>query len=187
MIITGDTYVGRAAARSSSEWHAPFMSVSPERRRYQSYLACVLGNGSAWSFELADAEAPAGVGYDVIEVRQCLDLSVVEESTRVRLCLWSGHVIEALGVTGVAGFFPFNEYRFTLIRYGALRLRGQPRLASLFDLDCTQLFDARGVAIAPESLLLLNVRGHGTSGSIQLVSRSLGERLLRSYPLIYSL
>lgn len=186
MIITGDTYVGRAAARSSSEWHAPFMSVSPERRRYQSCLACVLGNGSAWSFELADAEAPAGVGYDVIEVRQCLYLSEVTEAARVRLGLRSGHVIEALGVMGVAGFFPFNEYRLTLIRYGELRLRGQPRLASLFDLDCTQLFDARGVSIAPESLLLLNARGHGTSGSIQLVSRGLGERLLRSYPSIYS-
>jgi len=186
VIITGDTYVGRAAARSSSEWHAPFMSVSPERRRYQSCLACVLGNGSAWSFELADAEAPAGVGYDVIEVRQCLDLSEATEAAKVRLGLRSGHAVDALGVPGVAGYFPFNEYRFTLIRYGALRLRGQPRLASLFDLDCTQLFDARGVAIAPESLLLLNVRGHGTSGSIQLVSRGLGERLLRFYPSIYS-
>lgn len=186
MIITGDTYVGRAAARSSSEWHAPLMSVSPEHRRYQSCLACVLGNGSALSFELADAEAPAGVGYDVIEVRQCLDLSEVTKAARVRLRLRSGHVIEALGVTGVAGFFPFNEYRFTLIRYGALRLWGRTRLASLFALDCTQLFDARGVVIAPESFLLLNVRGHGTSGSIQLVSRGLGLRLLKSYPSIYS-
>jgi len=53
-------------------------------------------------------------------------------------------------------------------------------------LDCAQLFDARGVSIASSSLMLLNVRGHGTSGSIQLVSRSLGERLLRFYPSIYS-
>ncbi len=187
MIITGDIYVRRAAARSSSEWHAPFMSVSLERRRYQSCLACVLGNDSALNFELVEAEGQAGVGYDVVEVRQCLDLSAVSGAARVRLCLRSGHVTEALGVMGVAGYYPFGEYRFTLIRYGTLRHREQASLASLFDLDCTQLFDARGVAIAPESLLLLNVRGHGTSGSIQLVSRSLGERLLRSYPLIYSL
>lgn len=186
MIITGDTYVGRAAARSSSEWHAPFMSVSPERRRYQSCLACVLGNGSALSFELADAEAPVGVGYDVIEVRQCLDLSEVTEAAKVRLSLRSGHAVDALGVPSVAGYYPFGEYRFTLIRYGALRHREQARLASLIALDCSQLFDARGVSIAPESLMLQNVRGHGTSGSIQLVSRSLGLRLLKSYPSIYS-
>lgn len=186
MIITDDIYVGRAAARSSSEWNAPFMSVSLERRRYQSCLACVLGNDSALSFELADAEAPAGVGYDVIEVRQCLDLSSVSGAARVRICLRSGHATEALGVMGVAGYYLFGEYRFTLIRYGALRHRAQASLASLFVLDCSQLFDARGVVIAPESLLLLNVRGHGTSGSIQLVSRGLGLRLLKSYPSIYS-
>ena len=187
MITSGDTYIGRVAARNSSEWHAPFMSVSLERRRYQSCLACVLGNDSALNFELVKAEGQAGVGYDVVEVRQCLDLSAVSGTARVRLCLRSGHVTEALDVMGVAGYYPFGEYRFTLIRYGALRHREQASLASLFELDCTQLFDARGVAIAPESLLLLNVRGHGTSGSIQLVSRRLGERLLRSYPLIYSL
>lgn len=186
MIINGDTYVGRAAARSSSEWHASFMSVSLERRRYQSYLACVLGNDSALGFDLVDADGQAGEGYDVIEVRQCLDLSVVSGTARVRICLRSGHATEALGVMGVAGYYPFGEYRFTLIRYGALRHREQASLASLFALDCAQLFDARGVVIAPESLLLLNVRGHGTSGSIQLISRSLGLRLLKSYPSIYA-
>jgi len=186
VIIDGDTYVGRAAARSSSEWHASFMTVSPERRRCQSCLVYVLGNDSALNFELVEADGRAGVGYDIIEVRQCLDLSAVTESAKVRLCLRSGHAIEALDVKGIAGYFPFNEYRFTLIRYGALRLRGRIRLASLFALDCAQLFDARGVPIASESLMLLNVRGHGTSGSIQLVSRGLGERLLRSYPSIYS-
>lgn len=186
MIIYGDTYVGREASRSSSEWHAPIMGVSRERRRSQPYLACVLGSDSTLNFELLQADGQAGVDYDIIEVRQCLDLSGVTESAKVRLSLRSGHVIDAMGVKGVAGFFPFNEYRFTLIRYGALRLRGQPCLASLFDLDCTQLFDARGEAIASETLVLLNVRGHGTSGSIQLVSCGLGERLVRSYPSIYS-
>ena len=44
MIITGDTYIGRTAARSSSEWHSAWGGASSERRRYQSYLACVLGN-----------------------------------------------------------------------------------------------------------------------------------------------
>lgn len=186
MIIYGDTYVGRAAARSSSEWHTSSLSVTWERRRYQSCLACVLGTDSILNFEIAEAEGQAGVGYDIVEVRQCLDLSAVSGTGRVRLCLRSGHATEAMGVMGVAGYYPFGEYRFTLIRYGALRHREQASLASFFDLDCSQLYDARGVVIAPESLLLLNVRGHGTSGSIQLVSRSLGLRLLKSYPSIHS-
>lgn len=186
MILNGDTYVGRVAARSSSEWYTPHMSVSREPPRCQSCLAYVLGEGSALNFELVDAEAPAGVGYDILEVRQCLDLSQVTESTPVRLSLRSGKMAEALDIRVVAGYYPPNEYRFTLVRYGALRLRWRLGLASLYTLDCSQLFDAHGVAIAPEALMLLNVQGHGTSGSIQLVSRRLGERLLRFYPSVYS-
>jgi hypothetical protein len=186
MIITGDTYVGRTAARSSSEWHSALGVASSERRRCQSYLACVLGNDSALNFDLVEADGQPGVAYDVIEVRQCLDLSAVALDAKVRICLRSGSFGSSLGVLGVLGYYPFGEYRFTIIRYGALRLRSHARLADLLALDCTQLFDARGVSIASDSLMLLNVRGHGTSGSIQLVSRSLGLRLLKSYPSIYS-
>ena len=186
MIITGDIYVGRAAARSSSEWHSAFWGASSERRRCQSCLASVLGNDSALNFELIEADGQPGVGYDVLEVRQCLDLSAVSGTAKVRICLRSGYFSSSLGVIGVLGYYPFGEYRFTIIRYGALRLRSHARLADLMALDCTQLFDARGVSIASDSLMLLNVRGHGTSGSIQLVSCSLGLRLLKSYPSIYS-
>jgi hypothetical protein len=186
VIITGDTYIGRTAARSSSEWHSAFGGASSERRRYQSYLACVLGNDSSLGFDLVDAEGQAGEGYDVIEVRQCLDLSAVSGTPKVRICLRSGPFNSSSGIPGISGYYPFGEYRFTLIRYGALRLGNRPRLSDLFELDCAQLFDARGVSITSDSLLLLNVRGHGTSGSIQLVSRSLGLRLLKSYPTIYS-
>jgi len=186
VIINGDTYVRRVAARSCSEWYMPFMRFSQEPRRCQSCLAYVLGDGSVLNFELVEANREPGFGYDIIEVSQCLDLSAVVAPAKVRLCLRSGHAVRHLGVRVVDGYFPANDYRFTLIRYGALRLSVRARLASLFDLDCAQLFDARGVPIASESLMLLNVRSYGSSGSIQLVSRGLGERLLRFYPSIYS-
>jgi hypothetical protein len=186
MIITGDTYVGRTAARTSSEWHTAFGGASLEDRRCHSYLACVLGNDSVLHFELLEADGHPGAAYDVIEVRQCLDLSAVSREAKVRICLRSRPFGNSQGGVGVLGFYPFGEYRFTIIRYGALRLRSGVNVADLLALDCAQLFDARGVSIASSSLMLLNVRGHGTSGSIQLVSRSLGERLLRFYPSIYS-
>ena len=136
MIITGDTYIGRTAARSSSEWHSAFGGASSERRRYQSYLTCVLGNDSALGFDLVDAEGQAGEGYDVIEVRQCLDLSAVAGTAKVRICLRSGPFNSSSGIPGISGYYPFGEYRFTLIRYGALRLGNRPRLSDLFELDC---------------------------------------------------
>lgn len=186
MIINGDTYVGRAAARSSSEWHTAFRSPPLSRSRCQSYLVCVLGENSALHFEIARADGQVGLNYDFMEVRQHLDLSATSASAQVRLYLRSGFLSGNAGTIGVSGYHPFGEYRFTLIRYSALTLPRQARLGDLFDLDCVQLFDACGLPVVADTLMLLNVRGHGRSGSIQLVSRSLGLRLLKSFPSIYS-
>jgi len=186
VITSGDTYIGRVAARNPSEWHSAFRSTPLSRNRCHSSLVCVLGENSALHFEITKVDWQVGLGCDFMEVRQYLDLSETSVSARVRLYLRSGYLTSNVGTIGVSGYHRFGEYRFTLIRYSALTMARQVRLGDLFDLDCSQLFDAYGLPVAADSLMLLKACGHGTSGSIQLVSRSLGLRLLKSYPSIYS-
>ena len=186
MITSGDTYIGRVAARNPSEWHSAFRSTPLSRNRCQSSLVCVLGENSALHFEIAKVDWHVGSGYDFMEVRQFLDLSATSVSARVRLYLRSGYLNSNVGSIGVSGYHPLGEYRFTLIRYSALTMASQARFGDLSDLDCSQLFDAYGLPVAADTLMLLKACGHGTSGSIQLVSRDLGLRLLKSYPSIYS-
>jgi hypothetical protein len=186
MIITGDVYLGRKDDERSADWH-PNSSSGPSRLVCaHASLAWVMGAGSVIDFTLVDVDALPGEGCDHFEVRQHLDFTDVTFARPVTFRLRSavGHP-DGYG-QGVVGFCPLGEYRFTLIRYGAIRFGAYVRLSDVLVLDCTALRDAKGEPIARESLMLLRVRGHGAWGSIQLVSRSLGLRLLHAYPSIYS-
>lgn len=185
MIITDEVYLGRKDDERSADWQPDVASGAPGSVRGHTSLAWVMGAGSVIDFSLADVDALPGEGCDLYEVRQHLDLTDVTIARPVTFRLISPSSGALRGAMGVVGFYPFGEYRFTLIRYGAIRLGTYAKLADILVLDCS-LCDARGVPIPAQSLMLLRVRGHGSSGSIQLVSRSLGLRLLESYPSIYS-
>lgn len=185
MIITDEVYLGRKDDERSADWQPNVASGASGSVRGHTSLAWVMGAGSVIDFSLADVDALPGEGCDLYEVRQHLDFTDVTIARPVTFRLISPSSGALRGAMGVVGFYPFGEYRFTLIRYGAIRFGTYAKLADILVLDCS-LCDARGVPIPAQSLMLLRVRGHGSSGSIQLVSRSLGLRLLESYPSIYS-
>jgi hypothetical protein len=186
MIITDEVYLGRKDDERSADWQPDVATGVAGYVRGHASLAWVMGAGSVIDFSLADVDALPGEGCDLYEVRQHLDLTDVTLARPVifRLSSLGGGALR--GSRGVVGFYPFGEYRFTLIRYGAICFASYSKLADILVLDCSSLCDACGVPIPAQSLILLRVRGHGSSGSIQLVSRSLGLRLLESYPSIYS-
>lgn len=136
----------------------------------------MLGSGSVQHFSIVSAGPGRAQVDSLIEVEQVLDLSAATPSGRACLRIKG----EGGGVT-----YCTKEFRVTLSRYGALRVATGVRLGDLVGLDCDSLFDENGAPMSSSSLMLLFARGHGTSGSIQLVSRSLGERLLRAFPSIY--
>lgn len=141
-------------------------------------LAWMLGPGSVVHVEVrAGRPGESSGGCEWTEVDQLLDLSAASDADRV-----------CLRLTG--DFVPWQssdraERRLTLIRYASMRMNAGVKLGDLFYLDCSGLRECSQDASAPHAWMLLNARGHGTSGSIQLVSRSLGERLLESFPSIY--
>jgi len=186
MILVGGAYVGRNDALEAVDWYVGPASSPRRFVRTHACLAWVMGAGSVVDVTLVDVDGQPGEACDLFEVSQQLDLAEVTASAPLTFRLKAAAGGRGRGWQGVVGFYPFGEYRFTLIRYGLIRLGSSLRLADIMTLDCRELWDARGLPIAPASLMLLNVRGHGTYGSIQLVSRSLGERLLGSYPDIYS-
>jgi len=186
MIITDAVYLGRNDATHSSDWQPDVASGAAGRVRGHASLAWVLGAGSVIDFDLVDVRAAPGEGCDLYEVKQCLDCTDVTVARPVTLRLRSPGDGERQGARGVAGFQPGGEYRFTLMRYGAIRFASYAQLADILVLDCTDLWDTRGLPIPTETWMLLRVHGHASSGSIQLVSRSLGGRLLACYPSVYS-
>lgn len=120
----------------------------------------------------------AEVSDELVEVEQLLDLSAASPEHRVRLRL--------SGPSDAADPLLWVDCRLTIIRYGALRMDASVGLGALFEIDCLLLTGGRPDRIESSAWMLLNARGHGTSGSIQLVSRPLGERLLRAFPSVYS-
>lgn len=138
----------------------------------------MLGPGSVLHVGLPVDPGSAEVGEELIEVEQLLDLSAASGAARVRLQLSGGFAV----------YDPLRllDFRLTLIRYGALRMDPSVGLGELFEIDCTILTGGRPDRVESAAWMLLNAHGHGTSGSIQLVSRPLGERLLRAFPSVYS-
>lgn len=187
MIILDEVMLGRMDTGRATEWQPNATMDSPDCVGRRVSLAWVMGAASVVDFTLADVDALPGKGCDLYEVTQQLDLSDVTPARPVRFRLKSPGVGQPQNWSVVVGFYPFGEYRFTLIRYASLRVGACAKLADILVLDCTALRDARGAPISNDSLMLLRFHGHGSSGSIQLVSRSLGLRLLQSYPSIYSL
>ena len=186
MIITDDVYLGRKDDGRSADWHPNASSGSSRFVCIHTSLVWVMGPGSVIDFTLVDVDALPGEGCDLFEIRQHLDFTDVTFARPVTVRLRSLADHREGGGKGIAGFYPEGEYRFTLIRYGAIHFCAYVKLADILVLDCAGLLDAKGAPIPRESLMLLRVRGHRAWGSIQLVSRSLGLRLLRAYPSIYS-
>lgn len=186
MTILNEAARGRRGEGRSSERQPNPPTDSADFVGRRVALAWVMGPGSVVDFTLADVDALPGRGCDLYEVTQQLDLSCVTASNPISFHLKCPHGGRDRGWSVVAGFYPFDEHRFTLIRYASLRVEPGAKLADILVLDCAALRDARGAPISNDSLMLLRFHGHGSSGSIQLVSRSLGLRLLESYPSIYS-
>jgi hypothetical protein len=115
---------------------------------------------------------------ELTEVEQLLDLSAA--SAKERVCL------RLSGALSAVDHARMSECRLTIIRYGALRMESSVVLGDLFEIDDSLLMDGSAGRDGSTAWMLLNARGHGTSGSIQLVSRPLGARLLRAFPSVYS-
>lgn len=136
----------------------------------------MLGPSSILNVAIQGRADGLGAYVQTTDVEQVLDLSPASASARISLRL-----------SGLCpyGMFEGSDFRVTLIRFGAMRTEPDAAVGSLFALESSALVDALGMPVPSQQLMVLMARGHGTSGSIQLVSRSLGERLLRAFPSIY--
>jgi hypothetical protein len=136
----------------------------------------MLGPSSILNFAIQGRCDGLGAFVQTTDVEQVIDLSQASAEARISLRL-----------SGLCPYWMFegSDFRVTLIRFGDMRLGQDVGVGSLFALDSNGLLDALGLPIPPHELMVLMARGHATSGSIQLVSRSLGERLLRAFPSIY--
>ena len=137
----------------------------------------MLGPGSVLQVGLPVGLDSCEPVHELVEVEQLLDLSAATAEQRVRLRL--------SGPTGPLDLLMGVDYRVTVIRYGALRKDPSVGFGELFDIDCMHPAGGWPERLGSSVWMLLNARGHGTSGSIQLVSRPLGERLLASFPSVY--
>lgn len=149
-------------------------------------LSLITGPASTLTFEIRDAACSEGSGHSSYEVRQLLDLSGLSSAAPATLRIQSASSACPTYFERTPGFFVFDEYRFILIRFGAILLPVDTPLAELFKIDQQGFYDARGLPVAPGGFCLIRMHGHGGSGSIQLVSRPLAERLVQAYPNLYS-
>jgi hypothetical protein len=160
--------------------------VAKDCPRDRESLAMLVGPGSTYEFNLVDTACEAQTSCNAYNVSQVLDLLALSVASPVVLRL-AGVCCLKPNACGRAGVCSPSKLYCTLFRYGEMLTRPQIRLSDVFILDCRGLIDCDGLQVAPDSLMLLKSHGHGSFGSIQLMSRALALRLLKFYPTIYSI
>jgi hypothetical protein len=116
-----------------------------------------VAGGSSMSFQLNDANASAGLGYDLITVTGALNLSGASSLNKVNLNL-STLANPADSVSGVPSIFnPYVGYQFTLLSYGTLNLGSNANVADLFNLTTTGFSDQFGGSpVSPANFSVVN-------------------------------
>lgn len=177
--------------RPASAWEHGYVRPAGRARAQLDFhgrkvLSLIIGPASVLPFNVIDVSCHANSSYDNLEIRQLLDLSALSAEAPAFLKVQSPVSVSPISFPRTTGFYPFEEYRFVLIRFGSILLPVGSLLGDLFKINVADFFDARGVPIDSTSFCLIRMRGHGGSGSIQLVTPHLADRLVRAYPTIYS-
>jgi autotransporter-associated beta strand protein len=120
-----------------------------------------VAGGSNMEFQLNDANASAGIGYDLITVTGALNLSGASALNKVNLNL-STLANPADSVSGVPSVFdPYVSYQFTLLSYGTLNLGSNANVADLFNLTTTGFSDQFGGSpVSPANFSVVNDAGN---------------------------
>ena len=114
-----------------------------------------LAGGSFMDWQLYDAGAMAGVGYDLI-VASFLDLSGLNPVNRVTLNLMTlANPADSVSGTPLA-FDRALSQSFTLINYATLNLGANSNVANLFTIDLNGFRDQSGVALNAADFSVFN-------------------------------
>ena len=114
-----------------------------------------LAGGSFVDWQLHDARAIAGVGYDLI-VASVLDLSGLNPVNRVTLNLMTlANPADSVSGTPLA-FDRALSQSFTLINYATLNLGANSNVANLFTIDLNGFRDQSGVALNAADFSVFN-------------------------------
>jgi autotransporter-associated beta strand protein len=114
-----------------------------------------LAGGSFMDWQLHDARAIAGVGYDLI-VASFLDLSGLNPVNRVTLNLMTlANPADSVSGTPLA-FDRALSQSFTLINYATLNLGANSNVANLFTIDLNGFRDQSGVALNAADFSVFN-------------------------------
>lgn len=156
-----------------------------ERQLHQSMLSLMLGPSSCLDFLVRSVDGQPGDVHSLLDIDHGLYLSEVTTDSPVRIRLMSSPLGAHDRFARTDAFFPFSEVTCTLVRFGFLDLGSRQSPQGLFSLDTSLFKDSCGREVPSQDLALVLVRGHGYSGSIQLVTSRLASRLPRFYPGMY--
>lgn len=102
--------------------------------------------GGVLAWDLWRADLPGGLGYDCLEFDGLVDLALLDRTHQASLKL-SGQLVN---------FDGRKDTRWTILRYGSLRLGSGSSLADAFAVDLSGLSDAQGQALTAAQFSLMD-------------------------------